>query len=240
MHDAFADIAEADLRAIIADPSPAIWPTASHAENPADLFLYDKYDWRGFNPKGQVTIRLTQGYFTFIGEEDVEKLAGRKVCVSRKLCPRTGVALKVRALLSVDNRKVPLHRFLMDARPGSIIDHVNNLPLDNRRLDNLYDTSSSGNNANRFYERSVNKGMERGVKPYGKKFRGRISHRGEDIYSELFDTEAEAHGWYLTKHKEFHGSKVRPERTLPIFPPRRAAYIPHRPSRMEEALVATF
>lgn len=48
----------------------------------------------------------------------------------------------------VDNKKTQIHRFLMNAKKGEIIDHINNNPLDNRLI-NLRHSTYSQNNHNK-------------------------------------------------------------------------------------------
>ncbi len=230
--------------------SVAFYPTEAPGQDPAELFRYDDYIWDDFvPPKGQITLPLTQGYFTFVGEEDMDRLEGRKVSVSISYCPCTGKP-KVSTRLSVNNVKLPLHRYLMDARKGQIVDHINNWHLDNRRLKNLWCTSSSANNANRFFGRTKHKGLKRGVKKLNGRFLGRICFNNVEYWSKSMDTEDEAHAWYIAKFKEFHKvdeNLTKPERSYPIFPPRkpgaRSVWMPSAcilPGTTVDDLSATF
>jgi hypothetical protein len=238
--DAFAHLDDEALRALQEEPEPSLLPTAEHEEDPSHRFRYDDYNWDGFRVPGQVTVKLSQGYFTFIDEEDLDKLQGRKISASGKLCPVTRELIRVRAVFNLDGEVTLLHRFLTGAKlkDGSVVDHVNNLPLDNRRSRNLWRTSSSANNGNRFFERTVNAGLKRGVKVYGQKYRGQIQYRGVTYFSDLLSTENAAHEWYLAKYREFHGISEdckRPERNNPIFPPLKEEKVVVPPAFMAHA-----
>jgi hypothetical protein len=227
------------------EPDQHILPTEAHEENPAHRFIYDEYDWDGFKAEGQITIRLTRGFFTFVGTEDIGKLAGKTPFAHVHNCPRTGELLSVRAAIKVDGAWLFLHRFLMSATKNSIIDHVNNLPLDNRREKNLWDTTSSYNNANRFRERTVNTKLKRGVEPRGDRYGGKIKFKGITYHSEeTWDTQEPAHQWHLSKFKELHGIKEstpKPPHSYPLFPPRKKGFALRRDfTREEAAIAATF
>lgn len=228
--DPLADLTDQQLAELREYKAPSLYPIEAHAQNPANRFLYDIYDWSDFKAEGQVTLRLTQGYFTFIGEEDADRLEGREVCISRKVCPTTGESIGVRAVLRHNGNAVPLHRFLTNARHGAVVDHINNLALDNRRLKNLWCTSWSLNNSNRFFGRKAHNGLLRGVYRHDDKFCAQIQYKDKKYHSPVCATQQEAHDWYLAKQKEFYGDDLgpqkRPERSYPMFPPLKKAAIP--------------
>lgn len=75
------------------------------------------------------TITLTQGYATLVDDDIYDELAQFKWHVS-------GTAKKY-AKRDVGGRKaktsILLHRYIMDAKAGDVVDHINGNTLDNRR-----------------------------------------------------------------------------------------------------------
>ncbi|HEY6022532.1 MAG TPA: hypothetical protein VIY48_22510 [Candidatus Paceibacterota bacterium] len=219
--DPLADITDDDLRRTNDSELPLV---GVHQEPPFARFWYDDYDWEEFHAPGQVTIRLSQGFFAFIGEEDADLLEERKVSAHIDYDPRTGEIIKVRGRLKHEGRMVLLHRFLTKAGPGVIVEHVNHVPLDCRRIKNLWNTSSSENNSNTLRERVANPGLLRGVEPFGNRYCGAIQFAGTKYRSPPFSNPEEAHKWYLAQYKEKYGrdqNAKRPDPTLPVFPPRK-------------------
>lgn len=90
-------------------------------------------------------IPLTRGYVAIVDDEDYERVAARKwrVVVGRWHV-RAHRTQKVRG----QKFAVIMARFIMDAPPGTEVDHVNGDTLDNRRC-NLRVCSSSQNKYNR-------------------------------------------------------------------------------------------
>lgn len=82
-----------------------------------------------------------------------------------------------------------LHRVLMKANPGTLVDHINGDPLDNRRC-NLRVTDSSGNNRNARKRRNALTSKYKGVhrRPNGK-FNAQIQVDGKKLSLGTFDTQ---------------------------------------------------
>ena len=79
-------------------------------------------------PDGAVAIRLgsRRGVlaWTLVDEADAERVLAHRWCASV-----TGYAVS-----RIGERVVKLHRFLLDPPPGRVIDHLNTMKLDNRRV----------------------------------------------------------------------------------------------------------
>lgn len=91
------------------------------------------------------TIPLTQGKIAFVDDEDFERLAKWKwYAWSRRRAGRL-VWYAARAGRKGEARTVWMHRELMDAVTGELIDHENGDGLDNRRRANLRRCTRAGN-----------------------------------------------------------------------------------------------
>lgn len=100
--------------------------------------------------------------------------------------------------------KISLHRFLIDAKVGEIVDHKNRNTLDNRII-NLRKCSKSDNNRNAKKNIRGNcryKGVTK--RPSGK-YGCYISFNNKTICLGTFNTEEEAALIYNKKAKEFFG-----------------------------------
>lgn len=102
-----------------------------------------------------VEIPLTSGGFTLVDEEDAERVLQHRWYRLRK----TGDDVHHYAK-STGNPSFYLHRFIIGARPGFHVDHVNGDTLDNRR-ENLREVTPSQNMQNR---RGVQKNSLTGVR----------------------------------------------------------------------------
>lgn len=114
-------------------------------------------------------------------------------------------------------KTVLLHRHIMDAKPGEIIDHINGNPLDNRRQ-NLRLCTHSQNAMNRSKANWPNrkilnhgfKGIIRHSKPNLKKpWYARIQANGLVFLSRRFEAPHEAARAYDELAKKYHGEFAR-------------------------------
>lgn len=226
--DPLADFSDEDIARLHTE-EPAANPELSSTpdiESFHPKYLYDQYEWREFKTDCAV-VRLTKGYFTFVEHEDLKKMEILdSIWTVISLDPRGGEIIKVRAWCqfgwSGRRIKMSLHRFLTDAKEHDFIDHYNRHTLDNRRRRNLFKTNQATNLAQARHKSE--RGLLRGVMKWGLKFKGRIKYKGETEFSEsAFDTQAEAHAWYLARHAQLYGY-VTPDgreriRDYPVFPP---------------------
>lgn len=100
-------------------------------------------------------------------------------------------------------KKLYLHRMVMDAQPGTVIDHANGDGLDNRR-ENLRVATKSQNAAN-VGKLSTNTTGLKGVSKKGQKFRSFVHKDGKTIYLGSFDTKEEAACKYDREAKKLFG-----------------------------------
>lgn len=99
---------------------------------------------------------------------------------------------------------IKLHRFVLDAPPDKIVDHINKNKLDCRR-ENLRLCGYSGNGANRKPNKN-NKGSEfKGVQLKGNRWQAAIKKNGKWIYIGSFGSEGEAAHAYNNKAIELFG-----------------------------------
>lgn len=94
-----------------------------------------------------------------------------------------------------------LHRLLLDAGPGEVVDHVNGNGLDNRRR-NLRLGTQSQNCVNR---RTTPGQYLRGARPKKGKWQAYIKLSGKQRSLGYFSTEEEAHKAYLQAAEKAHG-----------------------------------
>ncbi|WP_173934287.1 AP2 domain-containing protein [Chelativorans sp. Marseille-P2723] len=91
------------------------------------------------------TIPLTQGYVALVDDDHFGTLSARKWFAARDA---RGL---VYARTKIDGRAVGMHRVIMNAPKGILVDHKNRNTLDNRRC-NLRLATSQQNNANKSFQ----------------------------------------------------------------------------------------
>jgi len=82
-------------------------------------------------------IPLTRGYVALVDDEDYERVSRWKWYAV--VIPQAKPVVYARRKFSLNGKKswIPLHRFIMDAKPGQFVDHINGNTLDCRRSVNL-------------------------------------------------------------------------------------------------------
>lgn len=133
-------------------------------------------------------IKLTQGRYAIVDVEDYEKLNKDKWYLFESRRENRFYAVRTER-----RRNVFMHRRIMNAPKGAIVDHINRNGLDNRRA-NLRVVTNMQNCWNS--ERGFNNGASKykGVrldKRTGKWY-ARIRHDGKEIHLGSFDTEIDA------------------------------------------------
>lgn len=101
------------------------------------------------------------------------------------------------ASLTVNRKEVLLHRYIMNAQKGDLIDHINGNKLDNRKC-NL-----------RFADKSTNAGNMKPKKGYYRHSNGRYAVQFRKVHIGMFDTPEEASRAYQEAHKEYFGEFSR-------------------------------
>lgn len=91
-----------------------------------------------------VIIPLTRGYEAIIDDEDAERVLSLK-WTAQEGCKAKKVRVYAKSRTSYGS--IQLHRFIMDAKKGELVDHINHDTLDNRRS-NLRIATPSQNLAN--------------------------------------------------------------------------------------------
>jgi hypothetical protein len=137
-------------------------------------------------------IALSQGKFAKVDDDDFERLNAVKWCA--KWNPKTISFYAVRTIRSGEKRsRILMHREILAAAPGQLVDHRNHKTLDNQKS-NLRVCSSSENCQNRLPRIT----SETGFKGVGRKSRGstrwyaRIRAEGRIIHLGYFSTPQEA------------------------------------------------
>ena len=100
-----------------------------------------------------------------------------------------------------DSQPRLMHRLILNAPDGLMVDHKNGCGLDNRRR-NIMVVTAQGNNTNRHYHRA---GRSFGVDRMGNKWRARLAGQ----YIGLFDTQLEAELAYDRAALEKYGTLAR-------------------------------
>lgn len=152
------------------------------------------------------TIQLTKGYSTIVDDDDFERLSRHKW----KAAVGDGVHIYAVRNHKEGGRKgtwkeLKMHRIIMNAGDGFLVDHINGSTLDNRKS-NLRLCSSSNNSMNRRGNRSCSSRFK-GVwlsKKYGT-WVASIKKEGKKTCLGYFDREIDAALAYNIAAKELFG-----------------------------------
>lgn len=106
----------------------------------------------------------------------------------------------------INNKIIKMHRFLLNAQNGEIVDHINNCIFDNR-IENLRISNKLNNSHNKIKQEGMTSEY-RGVSFYKKtnKFKAQISHDKIKYYLGYFNTPKEAAIAYNNKAVELYGN----------------------------------
>ena len=145
------------------------------------------------------------GRFALVNEDDLQcvNLHRWSLLVPNPDCPHGAYAQAWIIDKHGVKRRMTLHRFLMDALPGQLVDHINGDGLDNRRS-NLRLVSPEQNQRNR---RSRNGRAYKGITrtPSGQ-WRARIEVEGRSRHLGVFETPEEASFAHHKASVELFGS----------------------------------
>lgn len=158
-------------------------------------------------------VPLTRGLFALVDEADLPLLGGRKWHAHP--CQRKSGGFYASASRG-RNGTIYMHRIILSAREGHLVDHVNGDGLDNRRC-NLRIATKSQNLINRVAE---NPSGYRGVSltPHGR-WKAKVTlHRQAYRFPGSFGTSEEAARAYDEMALRYHGEFARLN-----FPTRRLA-----------------
>src|SRR5258706_8507914 len=143
-------------------------------------------------------IQLTKGTIALIDDEDFERVS--KHSWSYK---DSGSGY---AQTTIRYKGVSLHRFIMNAKDGEIIDHINGNGLDNRK-ENLRFCTLSQNIANS--KGRLVRSSYKGVSKNGKKWKASIGYMNRLEHIGTFDIAQDAARAYDEKAREYYKEFAR-------------------------------
>jgi len=156
--------------------------------------------------EGAKLIPLSQDKFAIVDAEDYDRLNKYKWCVSKT--PRTNYAMRRTKGKRVKGKRskrktILMHRFILNAPRGLVVDHINHNGLDNRR-ENLRLCTHVQNTQNRRPNRNTSS-KYKGVywHKHRNKFVAKIYMNGKRIFIGYFTDEIAAAKAYDKKAREF-------------------------------------
>ena len=150
-------------------------------------------------------IPLTRGHVAWVSPEDYHRVLKRKWCVHKHRNGRNYAQTNMK--VEGKWRRVLLHRFILGASAGSLVDHKNGDGLDCTR-ENLRPATRGQNQ----YNSGPRKGRFKGVTWHKRagKWLAQISVDRKYRYLGLFTDEREAADAYDAAAKVLHGQFSRP------------------------------
>lgn len=119
---------------------------------------------------GARRIPLTRGMFALVDAEDYERVSAVKWHAVESF-GRFCAAARVRGT----TRRIKMHRFIIDAPEGVVVDHINRNPLDNRRENlRLATANQNARNISRVAPSSGLRGVHKVLQKGGVKWRAMI------------------------------------------------------------------
>jgi len=167
------------------------------------------------------TITLTRGYVAIVDDEDFEELSQYKWCANPLSQNRCYAQRSGRRVNGKQQKHVLMHRQILDAKKGQMVDHINHNGLDNRR-ENIRIATNRQNQWNQHKHRD-SKSKYRGIcwhKDY-RKWMARISGPEGRITIGFFDSEDDAALAYDSRAKAIYGEFAHLNFTNPISHPQR-------------------
>lgn len=148
-------------------------------------------------------VKLNNGQVVLVDQEDFNDLKIHKWYLDHR-----GYAIRHEKKNEYRDRArkiIKMHRFIMKAKDGEFIDHINRNPLDNRKI-NLRIATNSQNQANSALFKS-NKTGYKGVIKYNQKkpWAAQIHVQGKRVFKGMFNTKEEAALKYNELAKKYFG-----------------------------------
>jgi hypothetical protein len=152
-------------------------------------------------------IDLGESYFTIVEPRDYYQIRRFKWCVwgtGKKF-----YAARVMVTGPGKTKIMYLHRQLLNAPKGVLVDHRNRDPLNNRRQ-NLRFATNSENVQNRGKRKNTtSKFIGVWFRKVNGKWESRITHKDKKIYIGCFDSEIDAAKAYDEAARKYHGEFAR-------------------------------
>ncbi len=131
-------------------------------------------------------VPLTKGLYSLVDLEDFERVSQFSWCAKSKPGNLIHYAHRGLKLESGKWTTQMLHRFILNARPDQLVDHINHDTLDNRKA-NLRIVTCRENSLNR---KGLNSNSTTGVNNVsicGTKFRARIGRKSLGLYKNVVE-----------------------------------------------------
>jgi len=153
-----------------------------------------------------IEIPLTQGKVAFIDDEDYELVSQYKWCAVKD--GNTYYAATNTSRKNPPRKHIKMHRLILGAKKGQLIDHVNFNGLDNRK-ENIRFATIGENNHRQTNSRGKSKYFGVCWNKQNNKWVSRIRYNGERLYLGYFSNEVEAAKAYDSSAKNLFGVFAR-------------------------------
>jgi len=163
-------------------------------------------------------IKLTQGQFALVDDEDFERLNAYKWYAMWNQSAKSYYAARMSPRKKGEKRHmISMHRYIMVAKPGEKVDHRNRNTLDNQKS-NLRICTQGQNNTN-VGVRTDNKSGFKGVSWHGasKRWQADICVNGNGKYIGIYSTPEEAAHAYDISAIELHGEFAVTNKSLGLL-----------------------
>ena len=151
-------------------------------------------------------IQLTQGQFAMVDDDVYDDLNKYKwYANSSNKYFRAIRNIRINGKYTT----VKLHRVIMSAQKGDIIDHIDGDTLNNQRSNLRFCTNSQNQHNSKINSNSTT--GYKGTTPHGKGYKAQIQHNGKPVYLGSRSTPEEAYELYKEASKKYHGEFGRVE-----------------------------
>ncbi len=146
-------------------------------------------------------IPLSKGMFTVVDDEDYERLSKHKWLYLHRAAARADYFYDEHG--ESKQNWIHMHREIVSCPVGMEVDHINRMPLDNRKS-NLRVCTHQENSFN--HPGYGNKGVHKITnRPLAKPYMSRITHSGKNLHLGYFETLEEAMAAYDSAAMELFG-----------------------------------